>query len=57
MRFNEAYEVRAVIEEIAGRTAATVLKGYTAGLRIARKYGRMTIVWDSLQFAILSENG
>ena len=29
----EAYEVRAAIEEIAGRTAATVLKGYTAELR------------------------
>jgi DNA-binding GntR family transcriptional regulator/AraC-like DNA-binding protein len=28
----EAYEVRAAIEEIAGRTAATVLKGYTAEL-------------------------
>jgi DNA-binding GntR family transcriptional regulator/AraC-like DNA-binding protein len=29
----EAYEVRAAIEEIAGRTAATVLKGYTSELR------------------------
>jgi DNA-binding GntR family transcriptional regulator/AraC-like DNA-binding protein len=29
----EAYEVRAATEEIAGRTAATVLKGYTAGLQ------------------------
>jgi DNA-binding GntR family transcriptional regulator/AraC-like DNA-binding protein len=29
----EAYEVRAAIEEVAGRTAATVLKGYTAELR------------------------
>ena len=29
----EAYEMRAAIEEIAGRTAAVVLKGYTAGVR------------------------
>ena len=29
----EAYEIRAAIEEIAGRTAAPVLKGYTAGLQ------------------------
>jgi len=29
----EAYEIRAATEEIAGRTAAAVLKGYTAGLR------------------------
>ncbi|HET8922002.1 MAG TPA: helix-turn-helix domain-containing protein [Candidatus Acidoferrum sp.] len=29
----EAYEMRAAMEEIAGRTAAAVLKGYTAGLR------------------------
>ena len=29
----EAYEVRAAIEEIAGRTAAAVLKGYTAELQ------------------------
>ena len=29
----EAYEVRAAIEELAGRTAATVLKGYTSELR------------------------
>jgi DNA-binding GntR family transcriptional regulator/AraC-like DNA-binding protein len=29
----EAYEIRAATEEIAGRTAATVLKGYTAGLQ------------------------
>jgi len=29
----EAYEIRAATEEIAGRTAAPVLKGYTAGLQ------------------------
>jgi DNA-binding GntR family transcriptional regulator/AraC-like DNA-binding protein len=29
----EAYEIRAAIEEIAGRTAAAVLKGYTAELQ------------------------
>jgi DNA-binding GntR family transcriptional regulator/AraC-like DNA-binding protein len=29
----EAYQIRAEVEEIAGRTAATVLKGYTAELR------------------------
>src|SRR5258708_19730641 len=29
----EAYQIRAEIEEIAGRTAATVLKGYTAELQ------------------------
>jgi DNA-binding GntR family transcriptional regulator/AraC-like DNA-binding protein len=29
----EAYEIRAATEEIAGRTAATVLKGYTAELQ------------------------
>ena len=29
----EAYQIRAAIEEIAGRTAASVLKGYTAELR------------------------
>jgi DNA-binding GntR family transcriptional regulator/AraC-like DNA-binding protein len=29
----EAYEIRAAAEEIAGRTAATVLKGYTAELQ------------------------
>jgi DNA-binding GntR family transcriptional regulator/AraC-like DNA-binding protein len=29
----EAYQIRAAIEEIAGRTAATVLKGYTAELQ------------------------
>jgi DNA-binding GntR family transcriptional regulator/AraC-like DNA-binding protein len=29
----EAYEMRAAMEEIAGRTAAVVLKGYTHGLR------------------------
>ena len=29
----EAYEIRAATEEIAGRTAASVLKGYTAGLQ------------------------
>jgi len=29
----EAYQIRAKIEEIAGRTAATVLKGYTAELQ------------------------
>ncbi len=29
----EAYEIRAATEEIAGRTAALVLKGYTAGLQ------------------------
>jgi DNA-binding GntR family transcriptional regulator/AraC-like DNA-binding protein len=29
----EAYEMRAAMEEIAGRTAAAVLKGYTAGLQ------------------------
>src|SRR5215813_13975227 len=29
----EAYQIRATIEEIAGRTAASVLKGYTVELR------------------------
>src|SRR5262250_1157750 len=29
----EAYQIRAAIEEIAGRTAASVLRGYTAELR------------------------
>src|SRR5260370_40921945 len=29
----EAYQMRAAIEELAGRTAAVVLKGYTAGVR------------------------
>src|SRR5215831_12273816 len=29
----EAYQIRAAIEEMAGRTAASVLKGYTAKLR------------------------
>src|SRR5215472_357316 len=29
----EAYQIRATIEEIAGRTAASVLKGYTGELR------------------------
>src|SRR5215472_16645307 len=44
----EAYQIRAAIEEIAGRTAASVLKGYTGELRNQLALMRAAIADDDL---------
>jgi len=44
----EAYEIRAALEEIAGRTAATALKGNTAGLRKEVEAMRLAVNDDNL---------
>src|SRR5262245_57122106 len=44
----EAYQIRAAIEEIAGRTAASVLKGYTGELRNEVEVMRAAIAGDDL---------
>ena len=44
----EAYQVRAAIEEIAGRTAASVLKGYTAELGNQLSLMRAAVADDDL---------
>lgn len=44
----EAYQIRAAIEEIAGRTAASVLKGYTAELQRQLSLMRSAVADDDL---------
>jgi AraC-like DNA-binding protein/DNA-binding GntR family transcriptional regulator len=50
---HEAYQIRAAIEEIAGRTAATVLKGYTAELQNQLALMRTAVDGDLDAFAEL----
>ena len=44
----EAYQIRAAIEEIAGRTAASVLKGYTAELQNQLSLMRSAVAREDL---------